>query len=199
MNEILMKSDASLSIKLNNDWRDLSKTLQRRDDMAKVRLVGDVNMEIEVKYGLSDDVVIRVHAIPVEAGGKAYRVLVGEGDISHIPDRTLDYIGEMIESLLRKNKVFVGFDGFGKFFRYGTLMEIEDDRELYKSMYATELGTLIMRAFRWQKHEALREVLERKLFPLSKSGMKEFALWERAKKKAEELGCPMETVKKVLI
>jgi hypothetical protein len=60
---------------------------------------------------------------------------------------------------------------------------VEGDREIGKAMYNTELGTLIMRAYLWKKSEALEEVLQRNLFPLSASGMKEFKAWKRVKEK----------------
>jgi hypothetical protein len=162
--------------------------------MAKVRLEGDVRLEFEVKYGLNEDITIKVHSVPL---GDGKRVLIGEGDITHIPERTLSFIGDRIESLLKKDKSLIGLNGFGKFFKYGTFVEIQEDRELHKAMYQTELGALIMRAYKWHKPEALEEVLERKLFPLSESGMKEFVSWAKAKEKAKELGWPISTVKKV--
>ena len=162
--------------------------------MAKVRLEGDVRLEFEVKYGLNEDLTIKVHAVPV---GEGKRVLIGEGDITHIPEKTLSFIGDRVESLLKKDKTLMGLDGFGKFFRYGAFVEIQEDRELHKAMYQTELGVLIMRAYKWRKPEALEEVLEKKLFPLSKDGMKEFVSWTKAREKAKELGWPISTVKKV--
>jgi hypothetical protein len=162
--------------------------------MAKVRLEGDIKLEIEVKYGLNEDLSIKVHAISVGDGKK---VLIGEGDIVCIPEKTLRFIGDRIESLLKKDKSLIGLDGFGKFFKYGTFVEIQEDKELYKAMYQTELGKLIMRAYKWHKPEALEEVLEKKLFPLSESGMREFVSWVKAKEKAKELGWPISTVKKV--
>jgi len=162
--------------------------------MAKVRLEGDIRLEFDVKYGLNEDLTIKVHSVPV---GDGKRVLIGEGDITHIPERTLDFIGDRIESLLKKDKSLIGLDGFGKFFRYGTFVQIQEDRELHKAMYQTELGALIMRTYKWRKPEALEEVLEKKLFPLSKSGMKEFTSWAKAREKAKELGWPISTVKKV--
>jgi hypothetical protein len=162
--------------------------------MAKVRLEGDIRLEFEVKYGLNEDITIKVYAVPV---GDGKRVLIGEGDITHIPERTLSFIGDRIESLLKKDKTLMGLDGFGKFFRYGAFVEIQEDRELHKAMYQTELGVLIMRAYKWRKPEALEEVLEKKLFPLSESGMREFVSWVKAKEKAKELGWPISTVKKV--
>ena len=162
--------------------------------MAKVRLEGDVRLEFEVKYGLDQDLVIKVHAVPV---GDGKHVLVGEGNIAHIPQKTLDFIGDRVESLLKKDKSLIGLDGFGKFFKYGTFVQIQEDRELHEAMYQTGLGALTMRAYKWRKPEALEEVLEKKLFPLSESGMKEFVSWTKAREKAKELGWPISTVKKV--
>jgi len=162
--------------------------------MAKVRLEGETKLEIEVKYGLNEDITIKVHAISV---GDGKRVLIGEGDITHIPEKTLSFIGDRIEGLLKRDKSLIGLDGFGKFFKYGTFVEIQEDKELNKAMYQTELGTLIMRAYKWHKPEAIEEVLERKLFPLSESGMREFVSWAKAKEKGKELGWPTSTVKKV--
>ncbi len=163
--------------------------------MAKVRLEGAIRLEVEVKYGLDQDLVIRVHEIPL---GDGKRVLIGEGDISNIPDKTLSYIGDRIERILQKDKSLIAVDGFGKFVEYyNPLKEVEGSGELNKAMYQTELGALIMRAYLWQKPEALEEVLQKNLFPLSESGMKEFKAWKRAKEKAKELGWPISTVKKV--
>jgi len=147
--------------------------------MAKVKLEGAIRAEFEVKYGLDQDLVINVHAVPVGDGKK---VLIGEGDISGISDKTLNYIGDRIERILQKDKSLVALDGFGKFVEYyNPLKEVKNVDT--KAMYNTELGTLIMRAYKWQKPEALEEVLQRNLFPLSASGMKEFKAWKRVKEK----------------
>ena len=149
--------------------------------MAKVKLTGAISLEIEVKSILDQDLVIKVHSIPV---GDGKRVLIGEGDITHVPDRTLSFIGDRIESILKKDKSLVAMDGFGKFVEYyNPLKEVEGSGEFHKTMYQTELGTLIMRAYKWQKTEALEEVLQRNLFPLSANGMKEFKAWKRVKEK----------------
>jgi hypothetical protein len=138
--------------------------------------------------------VITVYSVSAE-GVKAF---IGQADISNIPDRTLSFIGERIEFLLRrKEKGAVGVDGFGKFFEYGNPLKEVKAEALKKAMYQSEVGTLIMRAYLWQKPEALEEVLQRKLFPLSQSGMREFVSWVKAKEKTKELGWPMSTVKKV--
>ena len=61
-------------------------------------------------------------------------------------------------------------------------------------MYNTELGTLIMRAYKWQKPEALEKVLQKNLFPLTASGMQEFIAW----KKVKERGGSVDSVYKYL-
>jgi hypothetical protein len=148
--------------------------------MAKVKLVGDLQLEFEVKYGLDRDLVITVYSVSAD-GMKAF---IGQADISGIPDKTLAFIGERVESLLKKKeKGAVGIDGFGKFFEYGNPLKEVSAKELQQAMYQSEVGTLVMRAYKWQKPEALEEVLQRNLFPLSASGMKEFRAWERVKKK----------------
>jgi hypothetical protein len=147
--------------------------------MAKVRLVGDVQLEFEVRYGLEGDLVITVYSVSADG----MKTFIGQADISNIPDRTLSFIGERIESLLRKEKGAVGIDGFGKFFEYGNPLKEVSAEALKKAMYQSEVGALIMRAYLWQKPEALEEVLQKKLFPLSASGMKEFKAWKRVKEK----------------
>lgn len=146
--------------------------------MAKVKLVGDVNMEFEVKYGLNEEFIIKVHAVPV--GDNKY-VLIGEGDISHIPPRTLGFIGRRMDKMLEKAELYIGVNGFGRFFRYSDYEEIKEDRELLKAMCQTELGLLIMEAFRWRDRKALKEVLQKQVFPLSISGMEEFISRAQAK------------------
>jgi len=147
--------------------------------MAKVKLVGDLHLEFEVKYGLDRDLVISVYSVSADG----MKTFIGQADISGIPDKTLAFIGERIESLLKKEKGAVGIDGFGKFFEYGNPLKEVSAKELQKAMYQSEVGTLVMRAYKWQKPEALEEVLQRNLFPLSRSGMREFMAWKRVKEK----------------
>jgi hypothetical protein len=162
--------------------------------MARVKLIGDVQLEFDVKYGLDKDLVITVYSVSADG----MKTFIGQADISSIPDKTLSFIGERIETLVkRKEKGAVGIDGFGKFFEYGNPLKEVSAKELYKAMYQTEVGALIMRAYKWRKPEALEEVLEKKLFPLSKDGMREFVSLVKAKEKAKELGWPISTVKKV--
>jgi len=164
--------------------------------MAKVRLEGAVRLEFEVKYGLNEDLTIKVHAIPLEVDGKVYRVLVGEGDLSHIPDRTLDFIGDRIEGFLRKDKMLIGVDGWGELFRYGYFGKLDDDN-LSKALLKTELGGLLLKAYKRRDTSSLEEVVRRGLWFVSRTGMKESVSWKKALEKAKEKDIPFDTVKKV--
>jgi hypothetical protein len=163
---------------------------------AKVRLEGDVKLELEVKYGLNEDLTIKVHAIPLEVDGKVYKVLVGEGDISHIPEKTLSFVGERIESLLKKDKTLIGVDGWGELFRYGYFGKLGDDN-LSKALFKTELGGLLLKAYKRRDTASLEEVVRRGLWFVSRTGMKEFVSWKKALEKAKEKDIPFSTIKNV--
>jgi hypothetical protein len=124
--------------------------------MAKVKLEGVISFEFEVKYGLSEDVVIKVHEIPMEVGGEKCRVLVGEGEIGHIPEKTLRFIGERIEGFLKKQKGLLGVDGLGDFFRYGYIGWMRDAGEYVKALRKNELGKLMLDAYRHRKRRRWR-------------------------------------------
>ena len=84
--------------------------------MAKVRLEGAVNLEFEVKFGLDKDITITTHAINFNVDGKDYKVLIGEGDISNIPTKTLEFIGSRIAYFLKEDKSLITVNGVGGFF-----------------------------------------------------------------------------------
>jgi len=156
--------------------------------MAKVRLVGAVNAELEVKYGLNEDLELRVHEVPIEVNGKIYRVLVGEGDISHVPEKTLKFIGDRIEGILKKQKDLIGVTGLGSFFRYGYIGWIQEDGDYVKALRKNDLGKLMLDAYKYRKTEAVEEVLSRNLFFLSESGMREFVGLKKMKDAREKIG-----------
>jgi hypothetical protein len=156
--------------------------------MAKVRLVEAVNAEFEVKYGLSGELELRVHEIPVEVDGKVYKVFVGEGDISYVPEKTLRFIGERIEGLLKKQKDVIGVLGDGSFFRYGYIGWIREDRDYVRGLRRSELGKLMLDAYKRRKTEAVEEVLSKNFFFLSESGMREFVALKKMKDVREKMG-----------
>jgi len=147
--------------------------------MAKVRLTGSVNVEFEVKFGLSQDLVLTTHAIEFEVDGKQYKVLVGEGDISNISPKTLEFIGSRIEYFLKKEKNLIAVNGFGELFRYGYLGSLNDDK-LHRALFKTELGKVMLKAFGKRDAASLEEVLSKNLWFVSESGMREFASLKKA-------------------
>lgn len=157
----------------------------------RVRLEGaPVRVDFPVVYGLLQDLVLKVQVISLDVDGRVYRVLIGEGDIpDDIKGSTLDFISERIENILREDKSLVAVDGDGYFGRYGDERSFKDrglvelDKKLYKAFVRDELGKLMMSAYRWKKRDALDQVLERKLWFVSKSGMREFVAWKRVKQK----------------
>ena len=155
---------------------------------AKVRLEGAVKAEFEVKYGLNEDLVIKVHELPIEVGGVQYKVLIGEGEICHVPEKTLRFIGERIEGLLKKQKGLIGVTGIGDFFRYGYIGWIQEDGDYKKALRKSELGKLMLDAYKYRKTEAVEEVLNRNLFFLSESGMREFVELKKVKGVREKIG-----------
>jgi hypothetical protein len=164
------------------------KTLKGGRNMAKVKLEGAVRMEIEVKYGLNEDLELKIHEVPIEVDGKVYKVLVGEGDISHVPEKTLKFIGDRIEGILRKQKDVIGVSGIGDFFRYGYIGWIQEDGGYVKALRRSELGKLMLDAYKHRKTEAVEEVLSRNLFFLSESGMREFVGLKKMKDAREKIG-----------
>jgi hypothetical protein len=156
--------------------------------MARVRLVGAVNAEFEVKYGLNEDLELKVHDIPIEVGGKIYRVLVGEGALSQVPEKTLRFIGDRIEGILKKQKDVIGVSGIGSFFRYGYIGWIQEDGDYVRALRKNDLGRLMLDAYKHRKTEAVEEVLNRNLFFLSESGMREFVGLKKMKDGREKIG-----------
>jgi hypothetical protein len=172
----------------------------------RVRLDGaPIRVDFPVVYGLSQDLVFKVHVISFEVDGRVYRVLVGEGDIpDDIKTSTLEFIGERIENILREDRSLVAVDGDGYFGKYGDRWNfkerglIEFDKKLYKAFVQDELGRLMMRAYRGKKVEALEEVLEKALWFVSRSGMREFIAWKRVKQRGGSVDSVYKYLKDVL-
>ena len=164
--------------------------------MAKVRLTGAVNLEFEVKYGLDKDIELKVQAINFNVDGKDYKVLVGEGDISKISEKTLEFIGSRIEKMLENDKHLLGVTGFGSFFKYGYLGWTKDDK-LFRPVFRTELGKLMLKAYAWRDKACVNEVLNRNLWFASESGIREFASLKKALQKAQDKGIDVNTAMKV--
>jgi hypothetical protein len=160
--------------------------------MAKFCLEGDVNLELAVE-GLNEDFLLKVQTIFVEVKGKVYKVLVGEGDISAIPEETLGFIIETLYSLLQEDKSLVelhfsyllgikvrGYDG----------RELAEGDEILKGLTENELGRWMLMAYNLLDGTALRKAIDKNIFPISCEAISLFwdikmekKLWENRKNK----------------
>ena len=146
----------------------------------KVKLTGAVNVEFEVKYGLSEDLTLNVQAIEFELDGKQYKVLVGEGDICNIPEKTLEFIGSRIAYFLKEDKSLITVNGVGGFFKAGHKLSVSDSMasQISDTLMEAEIGSIMVKTYRNTDDRgyfaALKEVMERNLWFVSTSGMKEF-------------------------
>ena len=154
--------------------------------MAKVRLEGAVNLEFEVKFGLDEDLVIKTHAINFNIDGKQYKVLVGEGNICDIPDKTIEFIGSRIAYFLKNDKSLITVNGVGGFFKAGHNLSVSDSMasKISDAMMQTELGKIMLRTYKSTSNDKLdvdsiKEVVERNLWFLSTSGMLKFCSLKR--------------------
>jgi hypothetical protein len=74
--------------------------------MAKVKLVGDLNVEFEVKFGLSEDITIEV--LKAEDDGAV--VYYGKGDLEKVSEKALSFVYDRIKYFLEKNKIKLAFN-----------------------------------------------------------------------------------------
>jgi len=149
--------------------------------MAKVKLEGAVKVEFEVKFGLDEDLPINVQAIEFEVDGKAYKVLVGEGDISNIPEKTLEFIGSRIAYFLKEDKSLITVNGVGGFFKAGHQLSVSEATasKISDAMMKTDIGKIMLKTYRQtiddrMDFKALKEVMEKNLWFISASCMLEF-------------------------
>ena len=149
--------------------------------MAKIILEGAVNLEFEVKYGLDEDITIKTHVINFNIDGKEYKVLIGEGDISSISHKTLEFIGSRIAYFLKEDKSLITVNGVGGFFKAGHNLSVSEATasKISQALMETELGKIMLKAYTHVLNEkrdiaALKEVVERNLWFVSTSGMLEF-------------------------
>jgi hypothetical protein len=83
-----------------------------------------------------------------------------------------------------------------KFGYVGSLKERELSQKLSKALFETELGKLMVKAYKWEDSSALHKVIERNLWFVSEFGMREFVAWKKALKKAKEKNIEFSIVKK---
>jgi hypothetical protein len=73
--------------------------------MAKVKLIGEVKAEFEVKFGLSEDITIEI--AKTEGGTVLY---YGKGDLEKVSEKALSFVADRIRYFLEKNKIKLKYD-----------------------------------------------------------------------------------------
>jgi hypothetical protein len=124
--------------------------------MAKVKVIGDVNFEFDVKFNQTEDVVIEAKAVNID--GK--NVYVGTGDIEKIHPKAFSFIASRIEYFLKKNNA------------YTTIPMVigRDDDKIVNKLIEQGLGFLIDAMLGSKR--AVEEMLAKRLFLLTESGMR---------------------------
>ena len=126
--------------------------------MAKVKVVGDINFEFDVKFNQIED--ITIEAKEIEVDGK--KVYVGSGNIEKISPKSVSFILSRIEQFLKKNNAYVDAPL--------ALGRDENWKKVSKALIENGLGFLVDGMY--GSKEAVEEMLAKKMFLLSESGMR---------------------------
>jgi hypothetical protein len=124
--------------------------------MAKVKVVGDINFEFDVKFNQNEDIVIEAKAIDI--GGE--KVYIGTGDIEKIDPKAFSFIASRIEYFLKKNGAYILSICAGG----------EKDKFAEKVLIQHGLGFLLDAMV--SSKRAIEEMLSKKMFLLTESGMR---------------------------
>jgi len=71
--------------------------------MPKVKVIGDLNFEFDVKFNQSEDVALETKGIIVD--GKT--IYIGKGDITKINPKAFGFTMDRIEYFLKKNGAYI--------------------------------------------------------------------------------------------
>lgn len=128
--------------------------------MSKVKVVGDLNFEFEVKFNQTEDVVIETKGINVD--GKT--IYIGKGDITKINPKAFGFIMDRTEYFLKKNGAYI-LD----------IYAIKDD--VINTIHKEKIEPLrtILNACRFSDPEAIEKMLQDGWFILSADGVKAYA------------------------
>jgi len=128
--------------------------------MPKVKVVGDLNFEFDVKYNQSEDVALETKGIIVD--GKT--IYIGKGDITKINPKAFGFTMDRIEYFLKKNGAYI-LD----------IYAIKDD--IINTIHKEKIEPLrtILNACRHSNQEAIEKMLQDGWFILSADGVKAYA------------------------
>jgi len=133
--------------------------------MAKVKVIGDLNVEFEVKFNQPEDLVFESKAINVD--GRT--IYIGKTDIEKINNKAFSFIMDRIEYFIKKHG--------------GHILNIyafkEDDTN-YKIMDFIERNKIeplktILASYRFNSPRATQKMINDEWFVLSKEGLKKYA------------------------
>ncbi|MBX0311575.1 MAG: hypothetical protein JHC31_07315 [Sulfurihydrogenibium sp.] len=151
--------------------------------MAKVRLIGEVKAEFEVKFGLNEDITIEV--FKAEDDGTV--VYYGKGDLEKASEKALSFIADRIKYFLEKNKksVSVNEETLRKMYN----RKVSPIYEIMHCKYAIEdekrsCSLRPQKVNEVKRIQTLMYVAENKVFLINKDYMK---LYLEILKKYEEL------------
>ena len=128
--------------------------------MPKVKAVGDLNFEFEVKFNQIEDVVIETKGVNVN--GKT--IYIGKGDITKINPKAFVFIMDRIEYFLKKHGAYI-LD----------IYAIKDN--VINIIHKEKIEPLrtILDACRFSDPEAIEKMLQDRWFILSADGVKAYA------------------------
>jgi hypothetical protein len=145
--------------------------------MSKVKLLGNAIFEFDIKYGLKDDLIIETSEIDYNGN----KIFIGKGDgIEKVDKKTLSFIGDRIESFLKKKGAITNLDS--EIFEEMYKKKISPVYEIVYLKYIMNVekrNGLIPDALAYRREKvnevkkikALRDVAENNVFILSKKGL----------------------------
>jgi hypothetical protein len=123
--------------------------------MAKVKVIGDVNFEFDVKFNQNEDIEIEAKAIDID-GKKLY---IGTGNIEKINPKAFGFITNRIEYFIKKNNGYTDLP-----------VDRRDEERAIKKVIEKGFGFLFDAMY--GNKEAAKEMLDKKLFLLTEFGMR---------------------------
>jgi len=143
--------------------------------MAKIKVLGDLKFEFDVKYGLKEDLIIETTKINYNGS----EIVIGKGEIEKIDRKSLSFVGDRIEYFLKKNKnIVVDLDSevFREMYnkKISPVYEIIHLTYVFKSEERNKIIDIPHRREKInevKKVKHLREIAENKTFILGKKGM----------------------------
>ena len=141
--------------------------------MAKVKVVGDISFEFDVKFNQTEDLVFEAKALNVD--GKT--IYIGKGDITKINPKAFSFIMDRVEYFLKKNGAHI--------LNIYAFKEDDVNYQLISTIInkakIEPLKTILI-AYRADDDRFINKMIENGWFLLSREGVKQYADRVYAKK-----------------